>query len=169
MNQLLITSMRATYAVGIDADIDKSGLAVYSRTKKALTYCSSVGPHILIKQLLQIEPGSALFFIDAGWKNGGYFHYANFPENFNTWSVNAQRAYLVKRGIDVGRNFGVGQFLVSVLTAIHGPDNVREIQPVGQKNSKLKWDAAKLKQITGWQGRTNQDSRDAARLCWARI
>ncbi|MCX6218315.1 MAG: hypothetical protein NT073_27985 [Spirosoma sp.] len=152
------------YAIGIDPDLHKSGLAVWSRTKKQHNYIDSVGAFELIQLLNLIKPGEALFFVDAGWLNGGYFHYANFPPEFDTWHVNAQYAYLVKRGINVGENFGVGKFIVAYLIDVHGENNVRLVRPVNEK-----WDATKLKQLTGWSKRTNPDSRDAARLCWQRI
>lgn len=163
-NQLPITALRVNYAIGIDPDLGKSGLAVWSRQQGRHTYISSVGAFELISLLNQVKSGEALFFVDAGWLNGGYFHYANFPDGFDKWNVKAQYAYLVKRGINVGENFGVGKFIIDYLIEVHGVDNVRLIRPVDEK-----WDATKLKQLTGWTKRTNPDSRDAARLCWKRI
>jgi len=149
------------YAVGIDPDIKKSGLAVWSRIEKRLLYAKAVPFPKLLEILNQIKPGEALFFVDAGWLNGGYFHW--MPDNFDTWSKQSQKAYLIKRGIDVGRNFGVGQVIVTYLQALHGLNAVHEIRP-----STEKWSAEDLKRYTGWTKPTNPESRDAAKLCFQR-
>ena len=147
----------AEFAVGIDPDIDKSGLAVWSRTTKRMRFIKSVEFHELLSLINSIKPGTTDFYVDAGWLNGGYFH--ALPPNFNTFSEASKRAYLIKRGIDVGRNFGVGQCIVAYLKAHNHP--VYEVRP-----TKHKWSAADLKKFTGWEKRTNSEMRDAASLCF---
>ncbi len=161
--QLPIQSLRINYVVGIDPDIEKSGLAVWSRTKRMHTFIDAVNFHDLIKNLLLVKPGEAIFRVDAGWLNSGFHHSAGLPENFETWTVESKLAYYFKLGVQVGRNFGVGQVIVQLLITIHGPDNVKEVRPMPENP---KWSAADLKRYTGWDKRTNGDSRDAAKLCF---
>ncbi|MCX6217686.1 hypothetical protein [Spirosoma sp.] len=161
--QLPIQSLRINYVVGIDPDIERSGLAVWSRIKRQHTFIDAVDFYTLIQNLLLVKPGEALFRVDAGWLNAGFHHAAGLPDNFETWTVESKLAYYFKLGVQVGRNFGVGQAIVQLLVTIHGADNVKEVRPM-PKNPK--WSAADLKRYTGWEGRTNPDSRDAAKLCF---
>jgi len=164
MNQYRILYNKANYAIGIDPDLKKSGLAVWSKKLKKHTYIKSLESHKLIQNLSQIKPGEAVFFIDAGWLNGGFHHRVGFPDDFNKWPRKSQEAYLVECGVRVGENFGVGKFIYSFLLPVHGEDFVQLVRPVSQK-----WSAADLKRYTGWKGRTNEDSRDAARHCYDRL
>ena len=43
-----------------------------------------------------------------------------------------------------------------------------EFELVAPKNNRTKLNAAQFKQLTGWQGRTNEHGRDAAMLVWGR-
>lgn len=149
------------YAIGIDPDIDKSGLAVWSRIGRKHNFIDSVEFYVLLDKINSAEVGQAEFYVDAGWLNKGYHHYDTLPKEFETWAEKSKWAYMAKLGEDVGRNFGVGQTIVGYLRAHKHP--VHEIKPVTEK-----WNAATLKQFTGWTKRTNEDSRDAARLCFQR-
>ncbi|GAB4023340.1 hypothetical protein GCM10028808_73490 [Spirosoma migulaei] len=162
-SQLPIQSLRINYVVGIDPDIDKSGLAVYSRISKKLTYCDAVPFYKLLENLALIKPGDAIFRVDAGWLNKGFHHQNALPDGFEKWDVESKLAYYFKLGTQVGRNFAVGQLIVGLLVATHGQDNVREVRPLPRNP---KWSAEDLKRYTGWDARTNGDSRDAAKLCY---
>lgn len=155
------------YSIGIDPDVKQSGYAVYDRLERKLVTITSLTVAELFDQLNQVQRGTAHFYLDAGWLNEGFHHYAGMPQNFEQLPLRARYAYMVSCGVKVGRNFGVGQLIAAYLKA-HGHE-VIEVQPKGGKaGTKLKWDAATLLNLTGWRGRTNEDARDAARLCFGR-
>lgn len=152
---------KARYAVGIDPDIERSGYAVYDRAERKLVTVTTLSITELVNQVQQITPGTATFYVEAGWLNKGYHHYASLPTNLQSWSQKSRDAYLIRCGVDVGRNFGSGQTIVDLLRGKGHP--VHEIRP-----QSAKWTAKTLLLVTGWKSRTNQDARDAAKLCFGR-
>lgn len=112
-------------------------------------------------QIEETSIGTVTYYVDAGWLNEGYHHYAALPADFVKWPKKKQQAYLIGCGVRVGRSFGVGMLLVAYLR--EKGHSVLEVRPTSAK-----WDAETLKRLTGWGGRTNPDSRDAAKLCFNR-
>ncbi|OBC76624.1 hypothetical protein A7907_03585 [Acinetobacter baumannii] len=133
--------------IGIDPDLEKSGVAVLGQSHfelKNLNFAEVVelfkAEQDLIKKVV----------IEAGWLNKK----ANFRSGANkSIAVNEQ---ISRR---VGENHATGKLLVQM--AKHMGLAVIEVKP-----TKAKINSEDFKRITGWQGRTNQEQRDAGMLIW---
>ncbi|MDI9733057.1 hypothetical protein QM259_12250 [Acinetobacter baumannii] len=133
--------------IGIDPDLEKSGVAVLGQSHfelKNLNFAEVVelfkAEQDLIKKVV----------IEAGWLNKK----ANFRSGANkSIAVNEQ---ISRR---VGENHATGKLLVQM--AKHMGLAVIEVKP-----TKAKINSKDFKRITGWQGRTNQEQRDAGMLIW---
>ncbi|ARG17592.1 hypothetical protein B7L44_13920 [Acinetobacter nosocomialis] len=133
--------------IGIDPDLEKSGVAVLGQSHfelKNLNFAEVVelfkAEQDLIKKVV----------IEAGWLNKK----ANFRSGANkSIAVNEQ---ISRR---VGENHATGKLLVQM--AQHMGLAVIEVKP-----TKTKVNSDDFNRITGWQGRTNQEQRDAGMLIW---
>ena len=65
----------------------------------------------------------------------------------------------MKRAVDVGRNHSIGQQIVKYCIA-------HNIDVVAVRPSRSKVNHKTFVSITGYQGTTNQEKRDAAMLIW---
>ncbi len=133
--------------IGIDPDLDKSGVAVLGKSQfelKNLNFAEVI-------ELFQAEQDLIKkVVIEAGWLNKK----ANFRNGANkSLAVNEQ---ISKR---VGENHATGKLLVQM--AKHMGLAVIEVKP-----TKTKVNSDEFNRITGWQGRTNQEQRDAGMLIW---
>ncbi len=149
---------------GIDPDIDKSGLAIWSRKDRKYTVLKVLPFAELQETLCSYDPAELSVVVEAAWLNGDIMyrhHEKNLPKDFNKWTIEGRYAYMFKRGTDVGRNFAVGQTLVHYLKA-NGYD-VEERKPESKK-----WDSATFQSLTKLKIRTNQEVRDAAKLVFQR-
>lgn len=133
--------------IGIDPDLEKSGVAVLGQSHfelKNLNFAEVVelfkAEQDLIKKVV----------IEAGWLNKK----ANFRSGANkSIAVNEQ---ISRR---VGENHATGKLLVQMAKHMG-------LAVIGVKPTKAKINSEDFKRITGWQGRTNQEQRDAGMLIW---
>ncbi|MGQ1157802.1 hypothetical protein ACT436_14425 [Acinetobacter baumannii] len=142
----MTTFKEAQIIIGIDPDLEKSGVAILGNDLqlKNLTFPETV-------ELFRNEQDSIKkVVIEAGWENKK----ANFRVGGgHSRQVNEQ---IARR---VGMNHATGKLLVQM--AQHMGLAVIEVKP-----TKTKVNSDEFNRITGWQGRTNQEQRDAGMLIW---
>jgi len=135
--------------MGIDPDCDKSGVAFYDTDLKRIY---SLHNWDLVSLLHWLESYSCTrVYVSAGWLNRSNFHHAR----------GMTLAKVAQIGERVGANHEVGRQIVKACK--HYGIEVVEVRP-----TMAKLDAAAFKRLTGWQGRTNQEQRDAAMCVFGR-
>ena len=145
------------YHVGIDPDNDKSGVAVWDKLENKFILITSIEFWSLVKFLeigyhkfIKIDDWNVCninVVIEAGWLNKkSNFHKAQGP------------AVPEKIAKNVGMNQQIGKLFVSYCERTGLKHEI--VKPIGTKT----FDAKLFKQLTKWEGQTNQDSRDAALL-----
>lgn len=145
------------FGIGIDPDVDKSGYSIWSRRSKTLKSCDDFKFCDLLREFNKVVVGKAEFYVEAGYLNKGYHHYDSLPKGFETRSLKSQWAYMVKCGMEVGRNFQMSYIIIEYLRDMG--HTVHEVKPVTAK-----WDRHDLARYAGWTEPTNQDKRDSAKL-----
>lgn len=142
----MTTFKEAQIIIGIDPDLQKSGVAILGNDMqlKNMTFHETV-------ELFRNEQDSIKkVVIEAGWENKK----ANFRTGGNhSRQVNEQ---IARR---VGMNHATGILLAEIAQALG-------IAVLLVKPTKSKLNAKEFNKITGWQGRTNQEQRDAGMLIW---
>ncbi|AVI34305.1 hypothetical protein AW863_RS10670 [Acinetobacter baumannii] len=142
----MTTFKEAQIIIGIDPDLEKSGVAILGNDLqlKNLTFPETV-------ELFRNEQDSIKkVVIEAGWKNKK----ANFRVGGgHSRQVNEQ---IARR---VGMNHATGILLAEIAQALG-------LAVLLVKPTKSKLNAEQFNKITGWQGRTNQEQRDAGMLIW---
>lgn len=132
--------------IGIDPDLEKSGVAILGQSLelKNLTFSETVE----LFRTHQDEIKKVV--IEAGWQNKK----SNLHGRFGQSKIVGER--IAK---NVGENHATGKLLVEMAQSLGLP--VVEVRP-----TRTKMKAEDFNRITGWQGRTNQEQRDAALLIW---
>ena len=133
--------------IGIDPDLDKSGVAVLGQSfeLKNLTFAETV--ELFRSHQDQIKK----VVIEAGWQNK--------KANFRGGHSKRAGERIAK---NVGENHATGKLLVEMAKSFGLA--VVEVRP-----TKTKKNSEEFNRITGWQGRTNQEQRDAAMLLISEI
>ncbi|MFA2923390.1 hypothetical protein [Acinetobacter pittii] len=132
--------------IGIDPDLEKSGVAIRSATQLVL---KNLAFHEVITLFDTNRDLINKVVIEAGW--------LNTKSNFR----NIQSRQVAERTAkNVGENHATGKLLVQMAESKCIP--VLLIKP-----TRTKLDSANFNRVTGWQGRTNQEQRDACMLIWA--
>lgn len=133
--------------VGIDPDIDKSGVAVLHDTKRieysVLSFVDLAG---FVKMNAKIIK---CVYLEAGWLNKSIHHFAK------------NKSIAGRIGKNVGQNHAAGQLLKQVIEA-------EGVKVILVKPTKSKLDAEQFKRLTKIETRTNQEQRDAVMLIWGR-
>lgn len=154
---------KAGVVIGIDPDCDKNGIAVYDAA--ANTLAVSAMSFALTLELINnvyrrcTACGVGMHvYIEAGWLNSGH------------WHLNARdsQARAAAKGNSVGRNHETGRKLAEMLAHYGIPHTI--IAPLGLIGHGRggKQTAEDLKRLTGYEGRSNQEGRDAAIIAWMR-
>ncbi|MQQ81967.1 hypothetical protein [Acinetobacter baumannii] len=142
----MTTFKEAQIIIGIDPDLEKSGVAILGNDLqlKNMTFPETV-------ELFRNEQDSIKkVVIEAGWENKK----ANFRVGgSHSRQVNEQ---IARR---VGMNHATGILLAEIAQALG-------LAVLLVKPTKSKLNAEQFNKITGWQGRTNQEQRDAGMLIW---
>lgn len=147
--------MIITEHIGIDPDVDKSGVAVWNG--KQITSLSTMEFFDVISMLqsqrmhTEVTDNRCIIYIEGGWLNQ--------PSNFHSKETGSRRREKIAK--NVGANHQIGKLFVEYCKRI-GLDYV-VLRP-----EQRKWDCETFKKITGWEGRTNSETRDAARLVFGR-
>lgn len=155
--------MRSRYYLGIDPDLTKNGIALWDSWKSEFIFVISVPFWNLIQfmetqklsyngkliaHVEDLEESGFEVVLEAGWlikASNWHRNVAGYP----------QRA---KQSKDIGQNHGVGKMIAEYLE--FRKIKHRLTKPLGTKGIK----SNQFRNITGWQGRTNEDNRDAAML-----
>ncbi|MDN5622726.1 MAG: hypothetical protein L0G93_21690 [Acinetobacter sp.] len=132
--------------IGIDPDLEKSGVAVLGQSfeLKNLTFAETV--ELFRSHQDQIKK----VVIEAGWMN----RKSNLHSRIGQSKCAGER--IAK---NVGENHATGKLLVEMAKSFGLA--VVEVRP-----TKTKKNSEEFNRITGWQGRTNQEQRDAGMLIW---
>ena len=152
--------MKCDIVIGIDPDIDKSGVAylnVNNRTLEVSTLSFAQVVEYFNHVVEQKKAGqSVIVVVEASWMMKSNWHL----------KFGSRKEYAAATGYKVGQNHQTGKLLCEMARAIglevlkHAP--LRKCW----KGKDGKITADELQQITGLIGRTNQESRDAALLAW---
>lgn len=143
--------------IGIDPDIDKSGVAMLVRSPFGKPKIMALDTMTFFKltQFIKSNNSGAItcnddivVCIEAGWLNK--------VSNYHS-AINKQVAGRI--GKNVGENHAVGKLIELFCKENNIPYKL--IKPCSSK-----WDADLFKKITGYVGRTNSEMRDAVRAAW---
>ena len=145
-----MASVKPEIWVGIDPDVEKSGVAVWDSNEKSFDSIQCLSFFDTIETIkLANEFYSTLVIIEAGWLiKKSNWHGAN------------NKNVAAKIGTKVGANHQVGKLLAEYCMNNNLPYILTV--PQGKRN------AREFKCLTGWQGRTNSEHRDAALLVFGR-
>lgn len=146
------------YSIGIDPDTEKSGFAVIRiepfkkpqivqlTTMDLFDLCYNILS--LSKLYLEADKVEFMVHIEAGWLNNSVNHHPS------------QNKFIAgKIGSAVGANLEIGKQIEKFCKK-------NGIKYKLYKPTSTKWDAKKFKMITGWDGRSNPEMRDAVRAAW---
>lgn len=140
--------MKYKFVIGIDPDLHKSGVAIYNTETKQLNSCTSLNMWTLFDNLkewiLWSKPKDILIRLE-------------YPSNTNTYHKGGKGAAL-----NVGKNQAVAIIIKEFLEEYKIPHEL--IKPAGYSN--FFKDESLFKNTTKFNGRTNQDARAAAAMCW---
>ncbi len=147
--------------VAIDPDVDRNGVACLDLCSKMLTLQTYSFP-LTLEYLHNLLPKSnddicrTMVIIEAGWLNHTHWH--------GKWTDSA--SVIAAKGNSVGRNHEVGRKIAEMCE--HWKIPYRLVKPLRKmwKGQDRKITATELEAITGYKGRSNQESRDAALLGW---
>ena len=139
------------YCIGIDPDLDASGVAVAEDGKIKSLECLTL--HDLFFYLWSHKEVIKKVYLEAGWLN----HKVNFHTNKNALSRE-------KTAYHVGINHCVGMMIEKELKEQGIPYVL--IKPFATKKNH-----EQFCRMTGWDVkiRTNQEKRDAGMLCYAHL
>ena len=135
--------------IGIDPDLTKSGVAILSPSLelKNLTFAETV--ELFRSQQANIKK----VVIEAGWLTKK----SNLHSRYGQTKTAGER--IAK---NVGENHATGKLLVEMAESLG-------LTVVLVRPTRSKKDAKEFNRITGWTGRSNQETRDAAMLIFGMI
>ena len=146
--------------IGIDPDSDKSGVALLMKKSRALTVGSFSFPELIdyVKAVrAKYCESHILVVVEGGWLNESNWHVKYTP-------MSTSKAAAMGR--NVGMNHQTGILIVQILDYLDIPFDVVKPLAKGWCGKDGKITAEELAYFTGYNGRTNQDGRDAALLAW---
>jgi len=136
--------------VGIDPDVDKSGVAVWRPHDKCYAL-KTLKFFALFEYLVKQKQNIRLVVIEAGWQNKSVWHGAS-----------GKGASVAARiGKSVGCNHETGRKIVEMCEYLKLHYDL--VRPIKQKYAKKEF-----VKITGIEERTNQEQRDAMMLVFGR-
>lgn len=156
-----VTTPDTNVIIGIDPDVEKSGVAMVEKETRRLECAALTFPQVLdyLRWLSQQQDKveNVRVFIEAGWLNKSNWHLHNR-------AVNKYKAAAM--GVSQGRNEEVSH-LLGQMCDHYGIDYLF-IKPLRKcwNGKDRKITAEELHAITGLMGRTNQEMRDAALIAW---
>lgn len=132
--------------IGIDPDLEKSGVAIYREDKSLELMCLSFFD--VLKVFDEHGPNIQKVVIEAGWLNR--------KSNFHC-AKNQQIGERIAK--NVGENHAVGKLLIEACA-------IRLIETQLLRPTDTKKNAEEFARITGYQGSTNPEKRDAGMLVY---
>ena len=147
--------------IGIDPDVDKSGIAYVEPESRILEAMSLTFADLLdylqeLRDILTERGQTFVVVIEAGWLNKAHWHVGK--------GGSAARSAAI--GNHTGRNHEVGRKIVEMCR--HYGIEVVEQPPLRKmwKGRDGKITHEELQIFTGITGKTNQETRDAALIAW---
>ena len=147
--------------IGIDPDVDKSGVAYVEPESRILEAMSLTFANLLdylqeLRDILTERGQTFVVVIEAGWLNKAHWHVGK--------GGSAARSAAI--GNHTGRNHEVGRKIVEMCR--HYGIEVVEQPPLRKmwKGRDGKITHEELQHFTGITGKTNQEARDAALIAW---
>lgn len=153
--------MKYQNVIGIDPDVDKSGVAYLQVATRKLEVAALSFPALMdyfdyVVATMKKSGESAIVVVEASWMTKSNWHLC----------IKETKQRAAAKGYSVGQNHQTGKLICEMARA-KGLE-VLEHAPLRKcwrgKDGKITAD--ELQQITGLIGRTNQESRDAALLAW---
>lgn len=132
--------------IGIDPDVDKSGIAIWDSSTASFTAIETQNFFDVLETLLQNK--DAFVRIEAGWLNK--------KSNFHLAKSKGISDAISRK---VGENHMIGKLFENFCVR-------NGIKHSLSRPTKKKYDKIAFTKTTGYKGRTNQDSRDAAMLVY---
>lgn len=147
---------KADIIIGIDPDVNKSGVGVVSRERKDVEVFSRSFPELLEYLKMAAKHTSVVVVVEASWK---------ISTNWHTGRGDSIRT-AARKGKDAGRCHEVGRKIVEC-AQYYGLEVVERL-PLKKiwKGKDGKITDEEIKAFMPIQGRTNQEERDAALLAW---
>ncbi|AOA58201.1 hypothetical protein [Acinetobacter larvae] len=135
--------------IGIDPDLTKSGVAILSPSLELrnLTFAE------VVKLFSSEQANIKKVVIEAGWLNKKANHHGAVGQRKSVGEQIARR---------VGLNHATGMHLADMAESLG-------LKVVLVRPTRSKKNAEDFKRITGWTGRSNQETRDAAMLIWGMV
>lgn len=147
---------KADIIIGIDPDVNKSGVGVVSRDGRIEACVSLSFPELLEYLKMAATHTSVVVVVEASWK---------ISTNWHTGRGDSIRT-AARKGKDAGRCHEVGRKIVEC-AQYYGLEVVERL-PLKKiwKGKDGKITDEEIKAFMPIQGRTNQEERDAALLAW---
>ena len=146
---------KADIIIGIDPDVNKSGVAVIGKDRRVMAVSLSF-PALLEFLKDMAKEGNVVVVVEASWK---------ISTNWHTGRGDSIRT-AARKGKDAGRCHEVGRKIVEC-AQFYGLEVVERL-PLKKiwKGKDGKITDEEIKAFMPIQGRTNQEERDAALLAW---
>jgi hypothetical protein len=150
------------YTIGIDPDVEKSGVAVVEKETRriecaALTFAQTLDYLQWVAKRAEETGATVKVYVEAGWLNQSNWHVKR----------DDGKAVVAKKGVSQGRNEEVSR-LLGEMCEHYGLDwkHIKPFRKCWQgRDRKITHD--ELCAVTGMvYGRTNQEMRDAALIAW---
>lgn len=136
--------------IGIDPDLEKSGVAVL---KDGSLRLDNMRFYDLTQYFEVNKDQIKKVVIEAGWLNKKSNLHSRYGQSKRAGERIAK---------NVGENHATGKLLVEMAESLG-------LAVVLVKPTKSKKNSEEFNRITGWQGRTNQEQRDAGLLIWGMV
>lgn len=136
--------------IGIDPDLEKSGVAVL---KDGSLRLDNMRFYDLTQYFEVNKDQIKKVVIEAGWLNKKSNLHSRYGQSKRAGERIAK---------NVGENHATGKLLVEMAESLG-------LAVVLVKPTKSKKNSEEFNRITGWQGRTNQEQRDAGMLIWGMV
>ena len=137
--------------IGIDCDVDKSGVATSENGKLLLDNLSFFD---LQDYLISCKSKIKIVVIEAGWLNKSVWH---LPQSLSKMGASQAHRVGAETGRRVGQNHATGRLIVEMCVYLGLPYCL-------QRPTRAKLDSVQFNKMTGYVGRSNQEQRDAAML-----
>lgn len=148
-------------AIGIDPDIEKSGLAildVQSRKMQlfSIKFDEIISKCAIIHQSIKMSGKQLKIYVEAGYLNESNWHLKPF----------FSKSMCCEIGRRTGENHGTAKNIVCMLRSFGC--YVEEVKPLKKcwKGKDGKITAEEFNSVTGYGKRSNQETRDAGLIAW---
>lgn len=149
--------MKTSYIIGIDPDVDKSGVATLFTATKRVTLQSLTFPELIRYLHKMREEADVIVVVEAGWLNKSNWHLGRFDS----------KAIAAAKGYSVGENHRTGKLIADMAEDIGFiTERIKPLKKCWKgKDGKITHEEIAYF-IPGFPKRSNQETRDAALIAW---